>query len=622
MELKKKIKNFLIFVLIFFLSFLIFVSFLFILSLKDLPRPEKFLEREIIQSTKIYDSTGKILLYEVFGEEKRSFVPLEKIPNHLIWAILVAEDKNFYKHHGVDLKGIVRAVLFDLKIMKFLYGGSTINQQLVRSAFLNPEKTLARKTKEVILAIELDLKYSKNQILEWYLNQIPFGPNIYGVEAACQNYFGKSVSEINLSEAALLASLPKAPSLLFPWGENRELLEKRKNYILDKMVEEKIITKDEAEKAKKEQINILPPQKIKAPHFVMMVKKYLEEKYGEDFLKRKGLKVYTTLNWDLQEIAEKVVKEGAERNKKYGVFNAALVALNPKTGDVLAFVGSKDFFGKKEPENCEEGKNCKFEPYFNVAFSFPGRQPGSSFKPFVYATAFEKGYDDKTVVLDEPTCFGIWGGKEYCPQNYDKKFRGKVTLREALAQSLNVPSVKVLVDFAGIEDSIQKARGMGITTLKGPFGPSIVLGGWEVNLLEMVSAYAVFANDGIKIPYNFILKIEDSEGNVLEERKIKEKRVLKKETAQLINDILSDEEARAPIFGYYSPLYFENQKVSVKTGTTDNYRDAWTIGYTEDIVVGVWAGNNDNTPSKRAPGVLVAAPIFHEFMEKFFSTKF
>ena len=644
--LKKKIGvlSFLKFLFLSFFAFLVLIFLaglsLFIYYARDLPRPEKFLEKEFIQSTKIYDRTGKVLLFEIYGEEKREYVPLEKVPLQLREAVIVAEDANFYHHFGIDLRAIGRAILADLKLRKPVQGASTIPQQLIRSSFLTREKTLGRKIKEVILTLELDRRYSKDQILEWYLNQVPFGPNIYGVETASKSYFGKSASDLTLAEGAILASAIKAPSYLYPYGEHLDELLARKNYILDRMANLGYINQEEKEKAQKEEIKFAGPSpKILAPHFVMYIKDLLEKEYGEDFLKEKGLKVYTTLDFDLQKSAEEIIKERAKTNEKYRAFNTSLVALSPKTGEILAMVGSKDWDSPPEPEGCLAGKNCLFEPYPNVALR--GRQPGSAFKPFVYATAFKKGYDDKIQVLDELTNFGIWGQKEYIPRNYDGKFRGMVTLREGLAQSLNIPSIKVLyligsdekiekleinnflgkeeVFSEGLKESIETAKEMGITTLTQPisfYGPSIVLGGGEVKLLEMVSAFGVFATDGLKTEPTAILRIEDSSGNIMEENKKNPRRILEPEIAQLISDILADNEARTPIFGSRSPLYFEGFKVSVKTGTTDNFRDGWTIGFTPDVVVGIWVGNNDQSPMQKEPGIVVAGPIFHQFMEK------
>jgi penicillin-binding protein 1A len=633
------------FLSLFFLALVIF--FLFLYYGRELPRPEKFSERKLIQSSKIYDRTGKFLLFEIYGEEKRTWVPLDKIPDYLKKAVISVEDKDFYSHFGIDLKSLARSILINLKIKKALYGGSTITQQLVRSTFLSNQKTVDRKIKEIILSIELDRRYSKDQILEWYLNQIPFGQNCYGVEAASQTYFGKSVSEISLEEAAVLAALIKAPSLLSPYGQNKKQLLERKDYVLDRMVSLGYLKKEEAEEAKRREIKFLENKvKILAPHFTLWVKQKLEKEYGRGFLEEEGLKIYTTLDWNLQKLAEETIAKYKEKNKAFNAFNSSLVAIDPKTGEILAMVGSaiksEDWPGEKYPKDCQEGKNCLFEPEFNVAVSLPGRQPGSAFKPFIYAAAFEKGYDDKFLVSDNFTNFGLWGGKEYYPENYDGKFRGNVSLREALAQSLNVPSIKVLYlvgsdeklenlfinDFKGKEEvfleglkkSISLAREMGISTLEKPasaYGPSIVLGGGEVKLLEMVEAYGVFANEGLFLPYKPILKIEDSKGNIIYKSENNPKRVISSKSAELITDILSDNEARAPIFGLRSPLYFENLKVAAKTGTTQNFKDAWTIGYTDKIVVGVWVGNNDGTPIKKA-GVMVAAPIFHEFLESFY----
>ena len=617
----KKFKVFFFLVKLFFLFFFLLLLAgigIFIYYARDLPRPEKFNERKLSQYTRIYDRTGEVLLYEIYGEEKRIWVSLDKIPHHLKQAVIATEDANFYRHFGIDFPAIARSILTDLKIKKFSYGGSTIPQQLIRSTYLSLSKTAERKIREIILTIELERRYSKDQILEWYLNQIPFGRNTYGVQAASQVYFGKNVNELSITEAAVLAALIKAPGYYSAEENFNELLNRRNNYVLERMVSEGYIKKEEAENYKKEPINFIKPiQEIKAPHFVMYVKDYLEKKYGENFLKQNGLKVYTSLDWEMQQIAEKVVKEGAENNKKYHAFNAALVAIDPQRGEILAMVGSKDWFGKPFPENCIPGQNCLFEPYPNVALR--GRQPGSAFKPFVYVTAFKKGYDDKYIVTDELTNFGIWGGKPYIPQNYDGLFRGPVTLREALAQSLNVPAVKVLAYLAGLEDSIQTAKDFGITTLNNPssfYGLAIVLGGGEVKLLDMVSAYGVFATEGKVIPPISVLKIEDFQGNIIEQNKKQPRQIIEEKPVRIINSILSDNEARAPIFGRNSPMYFKDYQVAAKTGTTQNYKDGWIVGYTPSIVVGVWAGNNNNEPMRKEPGIVVAGPIWRAFMDQ------
>ncbi len=598
---------------------------LFIYYAKDLPRPERFIEREMVQSTKIYDRTGEVLLYELYGEERRKAVPLETMPEHLKQAVIAAEDSNFYKHFGIDLKGMARSALMNLKIMRPVYGGSTISQQLIRSTFFTLEKTAERKVREIILSLEMERRYSKDQILEWYLNQVPLGQNAYGVETASQTYFNKPVSEISLPEAAVLAALIRSPYGLSPYNENtKEELMIRKNHVLERMFQEGFLTKEEKEEAKDEEIEFTEIKiQLKAPYFTLWVVEQLKEKYGESFLREKGLKVYTSLDWELQKIAERVTREGVERNKIYNAHNAGFVSISPKTGEVLAMtVGKGDYYAEPFPEGCVSGVDCLFDPKFNVVIGTKtgvGRQPGSAFKPFVYAAAFEKGYSDQHTVVDEQTNFGVWGGKPYIPRNYDGLFRGPVTLRSALAQSLNIPSVKALVYLAGIEYSVDFAKRLGITTLKHSssfYGPSLVLGGGEVKLLDMASAYGVFATEGLRVSPFAILKIEDSYGNIIEENKKTPRRVLEIEVARLMNDVLSDNEARSPIFGPRSNMFFENYQVAAKTGTTDNSRDGWIIGYTPSIVTGVWVGNNNNVPMTSLAAESLAGPIFHSFMRE------
>jgi len=591
---------------------------LFVYYAKDLPRPEKFTERPFTESTKIYDKTGEVLLYEMYGEEKREIIPIDRVPENVIKAVLAAEDINFYKHAGVDFKGVTRAILTNLRLLSPTQGASTISQQLIRSSLLTREKTIGRKIRELILTIELERQYSKEEILEFYLNQVPFGSNTYGVQAASLTYFKKPVSEASLEEAAVLAAIIKAPSFLSPYGEHKEELLQRKDSILDRMKTAQFILEEEWQKAKNTEIAFAKPsQLIQAPHFVMYVKEYLENKYGEQFLQEKGLKVYTSLDWDLQKAAEQAVKEGIIANRSYyRAFNASLVAIDPKTGEIMAMVGSVDYFGESLPKGCSPGKNCFFEPHPNVSIRV--RQPGSSFKPIVYAAAFEKGYNDETVVVDEFTNFGTLSNP-YTPQNYDGFFRGPVTLRQALAQSLNIPSVKVLANLAGLEYSIQMAQRLGITSLTEPstfYGLPLVLGGGSVKLLDMVSVYGVFSTDGLRLPPMAVIKILDSDDNTIEENINTPKRVLDSKITRLITSILSDNNARAPVFGWRSPMYFENYQVAAKTGTTQDYKDGWIIGYTPSIVAGVWVGNNDNTPMLKEPGIIVAGPIWRAFIEK------
>lgn len=614
-----------------FLFFVLSAVFLFFYYAKDLPRPEIFTEKSFVLPTGIYDREGKVLLYQIFDEEKRTLVSSDKMPDYLKNAAIATEDSNFYSHFGIDFKGIFRAVIKDVLLGRATFGGSTISQQLVRSSLLSQEKTVARKIKEVILTLELERRYSKDQILEFYLNQVPFGSNAYGVEAAAQTYFKKPASELSLAQAAILVSLIKAPSYLSPYGGHKPELLARKDYILDKMANDGYISRDEADAAKAEVSEFAEIRHdIKAPHFVLYIKQYLEENYSPYFLREKGLKVYTSLDWELQELAEKSIKDGVARNKAYNANNAALTAIDPKTGEVLALVGSADYFGNLFPDGCEPGLNCQFEPSVNIALFGKGRQPGSAFKPFAYALAFQNGLGPETWIWDVKTEFNPdcpssadaekdqYGLECYHPKNYDEKFRGQTTLRSALAQSVNVPAVKVLY-LAGLENTINLAKQMGITTLNNPpswYGLSLVLGGGEVKLLDMVSAYSVFATEGLQTPPVFILKVEDSDGNVIEENKKSQKRVLAVQTARLMNDVLSDNEARSPLFGPYSSLYFPDYRVAAKTGTTQNYKDAWTIGYTNSLAAGVWAGNNDGTVIDEKPGVALAAPIWHKFMEK------
>ncbi|MDO8474103.1 MAG: transglycosylase domain-containing protein [bacterium] len=604
-----------------FLLGFIGISSLFLYYAKDLPRPERLNEIAFAQPTRIYDRTGEVLLYELFGEEKREFAPLAKIPQHLKEAILTTEDRYFYKHFGLDWRGIGRSVLKNLRLRdpaQFV-GGSTISQQLVRSILLSREKTVPRKIKEIILTLELERRYSKDEILEFYLNQIPLGSTVYGVGAASRFYFGKPVAELSLAESAVIAALIQAPSYYSPYGSHTEELLSRKDYVLNSMNLLEYITEEQATEAQNQALAFQDPGlSIKAPHFVLYIVDQLLKTYGEEFLRESGLKVYTTLNWRLQEKAEEIVTAVAERNVVFDANNAALVALDPATGEILAMVGSKDWFSQSYPEGCVPGQTCLFDPKVNVATYRIGRQPGSAFKPFAYVTAFAKGYDDTTTVVDEETNFGVWGEKEYIPHNYDEKFRGTVTLRQALAQSLNIPSIKVLLNLAGLQESIATAHDMGITTLQDPsrYGPSIVLGGGEVKLLDITSAYGVFATGGKRAPPLSIMRIVSEGGTTIQENVNTLISVLSKEATDMVTSILSDNEARTPIFGANSLLYFPNKLVAVKTGTTQDFRDGWVVGYSPNaLVTGVWVGNNDNSPMNKEPGIVVAGPIWRQFMD-------
>ncbi len=613
-----------------FLGGLFFVLLLFVYYTWDLPKPEKFTETPFIQSTKIYDRTGKVLLYDIYGEEKREIVSFDKISDNLKNAILVSEDERFYQHGGIDPEGILRSLWVDITSQSKSQGGSTITQQLVRSVYLTNQKSIARKVREIVLSIELERRYSKDQIFSWYLNAVPFGKNAYGAESASQIYFNKPASDLSLAEAATLTALLPAPSHYSPYGPYKSELLKRKNAILEKMQKLGYITKDQLEEALAEKLNFSEDTtSIKAPDFVLYVKKYLDEKYGEDYLKEKGLRVYTSLDYDLQQYAEQVVKDNTVANKSKNANNTAMVVLNPKSGEILALLGSRDYFADPYPEGCdEEGPgNCLFEPKYDVA-TMGTRQPGSSFKPFAYATALKKGYTPDTVIWDvttefNPSCdpsgyatIGANGSACYNPQDYDGRNRGPVTMRTALDCSLNIPSVKILY-LAGIPETLQTAKDLGITTLTDTknYGLSLVLGGGDVNLLEMTSAYGVFATEGNYLPPVSILKITDASGNIIEESQAQPTKVLDTQVARQINNILSDNVARTPIFGSNSPLYVPGYQVAAKTGTTQNFVDGWTMGYTPFAVVGVWTGNNNNFPTKDE-GVGIAAPMWNKIMQK------
>ena len=588
-----------------------------------MPDFEAFESRKVIQSTKIYDKTGKFLLWDIHQDIKRTTVPLDQISRQLKNATVAIEDSTFYQHHGIDFVGIARAVVANLSSGSIKQGGSTISQQLIKNSLLTRDKSFLRKIKEVILTIKLERSINKDKILELYLNEIPYGGSNYGVEASSQNFFGKPASQLTLAESAYLAALPQAPTYYSPYGNHRNELEDRKNLVLSRMRGLGFITEEEEAVAKKEKVSFINKgdQSLKAPHFSIFIRSYLESKYGKDVLEQDGLKVLTTLDYNLQSKAEELVaKYAAENKEKFNASNAALAAIDPKTGQILAMVGSKDYF------NEEDGGN------FNVTLAH--RQPGSSIKPFVYATAFKKGFTPDTVLFDLDTEFNSSCNPDhtpkpgtntkpdecYSPENYDHIFRGPITLRNALAQSVNIPSVKTLY-LAGMNNSLETMSDMGISTLSDPnrYGLTLVLGGGEVTPLEMTGAYSVFANNGIKNKTTGILKIEDNQGNVLEEYKPSGEQVLDKNIALSITDILSDNTARAPAFGQTSALYFPNRQVAVKTGTTNDYRDAWVIGYTPNLAVGVWCGNNDNTSMEKKVAGFIAAPLWNAFFTEAFN---
>lgn len=580
---------------------------------KNLPDPKLFDQRQISQSTKIYDRAGEVLLYEVHGEEKRTIIPASEIPDFVRQTTLAIEDSEFYTHSAFNWRSIIRAFYINLTRGRVVQGGSTITQQLAKNAFLTPDRTITRKIKELFLSYQLEKKYSKDEILDLYLNQIPYGSNAYGIEAAAQTFFNKPAKDLSLGEAAILASLPNAPSYYSPYGTHVDELIARQNFILKQMLNADIIDQEEKERAQKEEIKFAPQTtNIKAPHFVITIQEYLNNKYGEDLVQRGGLKVISTLDWKLQQIAEKTVAEGAARNTElYNGRNAALVAQDSNTGQILALVGSKDYFDAENDGN------------FNVATQGL-RQPGSAIKPFAYLTAFKEGYTPNTILWDVETDFDATEDKSYSPHNFDNIFRGPITLRNALAQSVNIPAVKVLY-LAGVGNVIEIAEQFGITTLteRSRYGLSLALGGGEVKLIELVGAYSVLSQDGVKHKQNFILEIKDSENNILEKYQDEAKKVVEAQYAQEINDILSDVEARKAL--YSGSLYltiFPNQEVALKTGTTNEYHDAWAIGYTPSLVAGVWVGNNNNQPmQQQGSSILAALPIWHAFMSKALENK-
>ncbi len=584
--------------------FLLGAATLFVLiAAVETPNIGNFKNRQVAQSTKIYDATGKILLWEIHGEERRTVVLFENIALAAKNATIAIEDSSFYSHGGVNIFSIARAVFADLFLGK-RQGASTITQQLVKNTLLTPEQTLNRKVKEVIIALKLEADYSKDEILSLYLNEIPYGANAYGIEAASETYFGKSASGLTLAEAAYLAAMPKAPSFYSPYGNHRKDLEERKNLVLERMRSLNFIREDEYQKAKAEQVTFQPQKRmgLLAPHFVMYVRDLLNDRYGEDVVERGGLKVVTTLNMSLQQKAEEIVSRYAKDNeKKFRASNAGLIALDPKTGRILAMVGSRDYF------------DIAHEGNFNVTLAH--RQPGSAFKPMVYATAFKRGYTPETVVFDLETNFAV-SGPDYIPQNYDERFRGPVSLREALAQSLNVPSVKVLY-LAGVDNSIRTAQDLGISSLADPgrYGLTLVLGGGEVSPLELTSAYGVLAARGARANTHSILEVRDKNDKVLEQESVVTRQVIDANITDLVSSILSDNKARTPAFGASSPLYFSSGNVAAKTGTTNDYRDAWTIGYSPNLVVGTWAGNNDNSSMTKNVAGFIVAPMWREFMD-------
>ena len=609
------------FLLVGFITFFVATGALLLwASTLNIPDIQSFEQRKVVQSTKIYDRTGKILLYDLHGDVQRTVIPFKSISDYVKNATVAIEDEEFYQHHGVKPLSFLRAVLANLRTGRFSQGGSTITQQVVKNSLLTSQKLISRKLKEWVLAVKLERVLTKDQILDLYLNEAPYGGNIYGVEEASQTYFGKPSSDLTLAEAAYLAALPQAPTYYSPYGIHKDDLDARQRLVLDRMLVNGYITEEEHDAALTEKVTFLPQNDtgIKAPHFVMFIRQYLAEKYGEQALEERGFKVITTLDYELQAQAEEIAQKYALENVgKYNASNAGIVAVDPKTGQILVMVGSRNYFDDQIDGN------------FNVTLA--KRQPGSSFKPFVYATALKKGYTPDTVVFDVATQFSttcavddLKGTDEsegdcYAPVNFDGKYQGPITMRNALAQSVNIPAIKFLY-LSGLRSSLETAKVMGISTLSDAahYGLTLVLGGGEVTLLDMANAYGVFANEGVRNPYTGILSIEDSDGNMVEQFTPNPEQVLPKQTALQITDILSDNVARTPEFGAQSYLNFPGHYVADKTGTTNDYRDAWIIGYTPTIAVGAWAGNNDNSPMEKKIAGFIVAPMWNAFMYRVF----
>lgn len=599
------------FVAIFFLVCIIGAYFFVI---KDIPSAATIAKDNYPQSTKIFDRNGK-LLYTIYGNRNQTFVPLSHMPKSLQQATIAIEDKDFYRHGAVDLRGMARA-FYSTIFKKQIQGGSTITQQLVKNSLLTPEQTIQRKMKEIVLSFVVETIYGKDKILEMYLNQVSYGGTAWGVQSASYTYFDKPVTELSLAETSFLAGLPEAPSIYSPFGSRPELAKRRQREVLRKMREQGYITEQQEKQAANTQLRFTKfADQIRAPHFVLYVKDLLVQKYGQRMVEQGGLTVKTSLDISIQEMAqEAVATEVAKLEKTNNVTNGASLVTNPKTGEILAMVGSRDYFDREHDGN--------------VNVTLAHRQPGSSIKPINYATGLSKGFNAATPFADTRTCFPNANGTSYCPQNYDGRFHGVVQMRESLANSYNIPAVKML-KANGLEAMIATASAMGIHSFTQPerYGLSLTLGGGEVTMLEMAEAFGVFANLGYRIDLHPILKVTNSSGTVLEEYKPPRSvmfgtKAIPEGVAYIISHMLLDNAARSAAFGTNSPLRIKDYPVSVKTGTTNDYRDNWTIGYTPSFVVAVWVGNNNNTVMNGiVSGVTGAAPIWHTIMEKLATSK-
>ncbi len=570
---------------------------------RDLPDPNKLIDRQVAQSTKIYDRTGETLLYEISGDQKRTIIELEAVPDYVAQAVIALEDKTFYEHSGFNYQRLALAVFKNLTGSRGP-GASTLTSQLVKNAILTPERTVSRKLKEFILVFQIERKFDKDQILQLYLNEIPYGSTAYGVESAANYYFDKSAKDVSIGEAALLAAIIQRPTFYSPYGNNLDALLARKDVTLDLMEEQGFITEQERDQAKEQELEFKAKKEdITAPHFVFHVREELVEKYGEHLVNQGGLVVKTTLDLEKQVIAEEVITEKHEANLNNGATNNALVSLDPKTGEILAMVGSVDYFD----DEIDGQVNVVTRP----------RQPGSSMKPIVYTLAWARGYSPSTMVFDVVTKFPATGNV-YEPKNYDLSERGPVSLRKALQGSLNIPAVKVLY-LVGVNNFLDFAEELGYSTFedRSRFGLSVVLGGAEVTLLEHTAAYATLAANGEYHKPLAILEVATNEGEILDTFESKARRAIDENIAKITTNVLSDNGARAYVFGLGSALQLGGRPVAAKTGTTNDYRDAWTMGYTPSLATGVWGGNNDFSEMNRgAGGSLIAAPIWQAFMLK------
>jgi 1A family penicillin-binding protein len=596
--------------IIFFLSLLFLFFIFYFLFLKDLPSPKELVTRKQEVSTKIYDR-NKVLLYKIYKNQNRTPVNLSRIPNYVRLATLAAEDAEFYNHLGFSIRGIGRALIKNIKEGK-LAGGSTITQQLVKNALLSPEKTIIRKIRELILSIGVEITFSKDQILEMYLNEVSYGGTAYGIQEAAQVYFGKNVNQLSLAEAALLAGLPKSPTKFSPFGANPDQAIARQKDVLNLMVINKFISEEEAQKALQEKLVFKPNKtEIMAPHFVMFVKQFLVDKYGEEMVEKGGLEVITTLDYKIQKMAESAVANEVRNLARFNVGNGAALVLDPTTGEILAMVGSKDYF------------NIKNDGNVNVTTSL--RQPGSSIKIVNYAYALSNNFTAATILNDSPISYVVPGQPIYSPKNYDDKYRGRLPLRNALAESRNIPAVKVLASY-GVEKMIEMGKKMGVTTWNdsSQYGLSLTLGGGEVKLIDLALVYTTVANYGQKPELASIIKITNYKGKILEENRCNYpinqscnfEQILNPRVAFLLIDILKDNVARTPAFGANSSLVIpRHPEVAVKTGTSNNLKDNLTLGFNQKYLVAVWVGNNDATPmAKIASGITGAAPIWNKIM--------